>query len=254
MKKFYWMIGIGLILTLLPLVTICTNHCPNQTVSIVINILATIGSGILCSAIVSFIIEKSNNNRTLKLKKEQQKYILLSIKTSLLNLLSLEYRDLSEYLTLSNTKNRYKIIRNEIEIEKVLNHINNCLNQITKDLPTLYLTSNVIDKNYIKRIKRRNQLAFENKLPYYERLNKELLKIYEDSNLYYISEIFSEEQLKNIHDIQIDVDSIILFSNENGLESLFEYKQIFIKDIINTLNLFDIMKSDKISCSYISIV
>ena len=87
----------------------------------------------MCSAVVSYIIEASNNKRDESLKKEQQKYILSSTQNSLLWLFSLEYKNLTEYLTLSDTTNKYKTNKNELEVEKALNEVSNYLSQITNN-------------------------------------------------------------------------------------------------------------------------
>lgn len=244
MKKYFWMIAVGFVLTISFIATIWTN----KTWSIIFNIIAMIGSGILCSAVVSYIFEISNNKRDEKLKREQQKYILSSAKDSLLWLFSLEYKNLSEYLTLSDATNKFKTDKKELEVEKVLNEVSNYLSQITNNASICFQFTNVIDSNYLTRIKRRDDLAFKNNLPYYERLNKELLKINGDSNYYYTTGIFTKEQLKIIQDIQIDIDPIIYYSNENNLDILFEFKEIFITNISKHLSLFNIKESDKIVC------
>ncbi len=238
------MIVIGFVLTISFIATIWLKGAWNT----IFNIFAMIGSGILCSAVVSYIIEASNNKRDENLKKEQQKYVLSSVQNSLLWLFSLEYKNLSEYLGLSDTTNKYKTNKKELEVEKALNEVRNYLSQITNNASICFQFTNVIDSNYLTRIKRRDDLAFKNNLPYYERLNKELLKIYEDSNYYLTIGILGKEQLRVIHDLQIDVDQIIYYSNENNLDTLFEFKEIFIKNISKNLSLFNIKESDKIIC------
>lgn len=244
MKKYFWMMLAGSIATLSIIATIWTD----KTWTVIFNLIAMLGSGILCSAVVSYIIEISNNKRDENLKQKQQEYILSSIKDSLLWLFSLEYKNLSEYLTLSNTTNKYKTNKKELEVEEVLNEVSNYLKQITNNATICFLYTNVIDSNYLTRIKRRDDLAFKNNLPYYERLNKELLRINGDSNYYFTTGIFCKEQLSVIRDMQIDVDQIIYHSNENNLDTLFEFKEMFITNISKHLSLFNIKEYDKIIC------
>lgn len=244
MQKYFWMIAVGFVLTISFIATIWLKGVWDT----IFNIVAMIGSGILCSAVVSYIIEISNNKRDEKLKQEQQKYILSSAKDSLLWLFSLEYKNLSEYLTLSDTTNKFKTNKTELEVKEILNEVSNYLSQITNNASICFQFTNVIDSNYLTRIKRRDDLAFKNNLPYYERLNKELLRINGDSNYYFTTGIFCKEQLSVIRDMQIDVDQIIYYSNENNLDILFEFKEIFITNISKHLNLFNIKESDKIVC------
>lgn len=244
MKKYIWMMLAGSIATLSIIATIWTD----KTWTVIFNLIAMLGSGILCSAVVSYITEISNNKRDENLKQKQREYILSSLKDSSLWLFSLEYKNLSKYLTLGDTTNKYKTNKKELEVEEVLNEVSNYLRQITNNATICFLYTNVIDSNYLTRIKRRDDLAFKNNLPYYERLNKELLKINGDSNYYYTTGIFGKEQLSVIRNIQIDIDRIIYHSNENNLDTLFEYKEMFITNISKHLNLFNIKESDKIIC------
>lgn len=251
MKKYYWMMAVGTIATLSFIATIWLE---NRAWNIIINIIAMIGSGILCSAIVSYIIEISENKRIEKLKCEQRSYILSSVKCLILHLLSSEYKNLSEYVVLSDITNKFKTTNEEIEIKTVIDKLCDWINYITNNVSICYQYSNVVDSNFLVKIKRRNELAFQYLLPYYEKLNKDLLKIYEDSNVYFIDGIFDKEQLEKIHSIQIDVDSIIACSNENSIDLLFEYKKMFITNINNVLDIFSVEESETIKCLYKSVV
>ena len=59
MKKYFWMIAVGFVLTISFIATIWLKGVWDT----IFNIVAMIGSGILCSAVVSYIIEISNNKR-----------------------------------------------------------------------------------------------------------------------------------------------------------------------------------------------
>ena len=251
MKKYYWMMAAGIVATLSLVVNIWIK---DYAWTIIINIIAMVGSGILCSAIVSYIIEVSENKRIEKMKCEQRDYILSSVKYSLLSLFSSEYKNLSEYITLNDTTNKYKTTCDEIDIKNVIDKLCDLTNQIMNNAAVCYQFSTVIDSSFLARIKRRNELAFQLLLPYYEKLNKDLLKIYEDSNIYFIDGIFDKEQLDKIHSIQIDVDSIIGCANESNIDLLFEYKDMFFADIKDVLGIFNIEQSQKIKCFYKSIV
>ena len=117
MKKYIWMIAVGFVLTISFIATIWLK-CVWDTI---FNIVAMIGSGILCSAVVSYIIEISNNKRDEKLKQEQQKYIFSSAKDSLLWLFSLEYKNKFRLFS------EYTIAKNIIESEKSTLFSNNWL-------------------------------------------------------------------------------------------------------------------------------
>lgn len=251
MKKCYiWMIIIGIIATLIYIITIWTEIVWDT----ILNIVLTMGSGVLCSAIVAWISESIQKKNDGNKKREQRNYILSVVKNLFLILFSSEYKNLSEYLILNDKSNKYKTISKEIKVENVLDELNVMLEQITDNVTTSYQLPDIIDSNYLMKINKRNELAFRSLLCLYERLNKDLLKIYEDSNIYFLDEVFNKGQIEKIHNIQMDIDSIIACSNENDIELLFEIKRPFIKDIKKSLDVFNIKPSERIKCYYKSIV
>ena len=143
----------------------------------ILNASSSIMAGIAFGFWVSYVFERANEKGKEKLKREQQKYVLSSIKNSLFWLFSLEYKNLSEYLTLSDTTSNHKFINEEIDVEKALSVIKDCLSEIKNYASVCYAIPDVIDSSYLKRIKRREELAHILSLPIYEKLNKDLLKI-----------------------------------------------------------------------------
>lgn len=246
MKKYFWMLFVGIVATFSYIITIWTNHVGDT----IINIIAMIGSGLFCSALVSYRIEYLENKRTKMIKGEQRDYILSSIKMSLFNILSLEYNNLSRYLALHDTKNKYKKDQEEIEITAAMDKLCDWLDQISGSLSSWYKLPPIIDLNDVNKINESNRLAFQAILPHYEKLYKDLLKIHENSYIYLIEEIFNEEQLDKIHSVLIDVDAIITYSNEICIDGLFEFKKTFITNLSNLLDIFHIERSKKIKCCY----
>ena len=64
---------------------------------VIINIVSIIGSGVLCSAIVSWLVEESNKKQKEETIREQRKFILGTLSAQTKSILSWEICALSQY-------------------------------------------------------------------------------------------------------------------------------------------------------------
>ena len=74
--KYKIMICTGLILTCCLFFELIKLPC---WLDVIINIVSIIGSGVLCSAIVSWLVEESNEKQKIETAKEQRKFILSTL-------------------------------------------------------------------------------------------------------------------------------------------------------------------------------
>jgi hypothetical protein len=237
------MIVVGAILTASFVITIWTN--PN--IDAIINIVAMVGSGVFCSAIVALFTEL-RNERILELEHNRQReYILSSLKNSLKFFFVWELKQISSYSILAKTDNK-KTNKYELSILDSINKIINYLEQISSSIETIYQYSSVIDSEYLKRIKARNNLAYESVLPYYKNLQSIISSLIIDSNNYLISGVLDEKKINTLKDMQQDINAIIGYSNEDGLELLFEFKLLFFKNLSEYLDAIEINKSERLNC------
>ena len=96
------------------------------------------------------------------------------------------------------------------DIDNIIsNEKNTNLSQIINNASICFQFTNVIDSNYLTRIKRRDDLAFKNNLPYYEKLNKELKWTDREINR------FEGRIQDTLKEIQKDVDEIKVQMKEN---------------------------------------
>ena len=243
------MIVVGAILTASFVITIWTN--PN--IDAIINIVAMVGSGVFCSAIVALFTEL-RNERILELEHNRQReYILSSLKNSLKFFFVWELKQISSYSILAKTDNK-KTNKYELSVLDSINKIINYLEQISSSIETIYQYSSVIDSEYLKRMKARNNLAYESVLPYYKNLQSIISSLIIDSNNYLISGVLNEKKINTLKDMQQDISTIIDYSNEDGLELLFEFKLLFFKNLSEYLDAIEINKSEKLNCHIIEII
>lgn len=241
MKKYFFMFILGLLATFSFIFTIWAD----EETDIVLNIIAMIGSGIFCSALVSLIIEQSNKKRELQRKQDEQKFILSSVKDILISITKSELRYLSEYVLFEN--NSAKTIKRDLsfplQIKNVTKYLTDIINSLYKN------TSVVIDENYLKKQKRKRDLAYGMLLPYYRTLNHSLLKVIEDSPFYYINGNLSEDTIKALKKIQQNIDDIITYSSEETIDLLFEFKKIFFEHISPIVKVLGINENEFYPCN-----
>ena len=237
------MIVVGAILTALFVITIWSN----QNVDVIINIVAMVGSGIFCSAIVALFTEL-RNERILELEHSRQReYILSSLKNSLKFFFVWELKQVSSYAVLSKSGNK-KTNKYDLSVLDSINKIVNYLEQISSSIETICQYSSVIDSEYLKRIKARNNLVYESILPYYKNLQSIISYLIIDSNNYLISGVLDEKKINTLKDMQQELNTIIEYSNEDGLELLLEFKLLFFKNLPKYLDTIEINKSEKLNC------
>ena len=139
------MIISGVVLTLLLIATIWTN----DEIDVIFNILSMIGSGIFCSAIVSWIIEENNIRKAREEKIKHREFILKGIRTRLKTYLFWEVDQLSQYDLLQiddSLKTRRRI---EYSIAKVIRKLQEYITKINTTEELLFETANVTYSEYL---------------------------------------------------------------------------------------------------------
>ena len=147
---------------------------------IILNIIAMIGSGVLCSTIVSLFLERKSENE----KKKQSAFILEGIKNRLRFLLLWELNALSSYAILTKPNSTKITQKSKLTLKDSISKINELLENITKNIESVYQYSNVIDAEYMEKLKIKNNLAFGTSLPYYKDLLSKISDLLINSNNY----------------------------------------------------------------------
>lgn len=94
-KEYIFMIVLGLVMTLAMFIKMCDGITKFWT--ILCDFTAMIGGGILCSTIVSYVIDKQNKKREQRDREEQRKYIFSSVKNNFMRLFERELFEISDY-------------------------------------------------------------------------------------------------------------------------------------------------------------
>ncbi|MBO5394279.1 MAG: hypothetical protein J6A28_00010 [Clostridia bacterium] len=138
MKKYIWMLSIGLVFSF----SLCFSIIPGCPYWLVVltDIFAMLGSGLVCSAVVTWIVE-SNNEKHRKIDIKRQKVFALSaIVDRTKYLLKNEIRNMSAFLLVREEKKR-KIRKVNASIEETAEILSEMLARINPIIKTEYKPS-----------------------------------------------------------------------------------------------------------------
>ena len=243
--RYIIMMIIGSICTGLYVATLWANSIWDM----IFNILAMLGSGVFCSALVSLIIETRNEIMLEQEHKRQRDYILSSFRNSVKSLIELELRCLSRYCLLLEAEDVKKTHNCKLPINTTIDKILDYLSQLRESVQMCYQYSNVIDSNYLKRIKYRNTFAYELTFSHYTYIQKSLEHLVYESNNYLIAGVLDEKAIKSLKDMNSGCVLVIESSHEDKLDLLFEYKFILFNEMGKHLKNLGFDLNEELNCS-----
>lgn len=244
-RVYVWMIVVGIVLT----ISLVSKIWTGDNIDIIFDIIAMIGSGVLCSAIVALLTEIRNEKMMSMAQQKNRGFVLSVITNGIKGLLILELKYLSAYALLSNTE-RKETQNCDLAISEIIDKINCILGTITSSIETIYQSSHIprIDNAYLKRISERSHLAYQCVFPYYENLRNTTQKLLDESNYCLISGILDEDTITFLNAMQQDLSSIIASSDDANLELLFEFKMIFFDNLSKYLDVLGVDKDELLHC------
>ena len=222
----------------------------NTVLAVCLNICAMLGSGVLCSSIVSLIIEHNTKKVQTEEHKRQCEFIFKTLHIDLSRIAAEELRNLSEYSVLREKKEEKCWVSDNMTLSEILSKLQAYLEVLSTDFEMANQFAYHIDSEYMNSIKDKNALAFENALTYYRILDDSLNVVLEQSNVYYLAHIISENQISILKDIKHATSDVIHNSHEGDLEQTFIMKKLFFMSMQECLQAFDVDATKKIRCSY----
>ena len=226
--KYKIMIFTGLILTCCLFFELIKLPC---WLGVIINIVSIIGSGVLCSAIVSWFVEKSNKKQNIETAKEQRKFILGTLCAQVKSILSWEIRALSQYSHIRVSGER-KIILIESTIEEGIEVLKSILKELNQDIDSMYQFSKNIDSEYLERRRLKSAYLCEELMPYYKAIHKTLLSVIENSSMYLLGEILNQKDIEILNDFEHIVECIIWRCESDDNSIILAYKKRFAENLL----------------------
>ena len=240
-RTYLIMIICGVILTLSLIATIWTN----DEIDLIFNILAMLGSGVFCSAIVSWIVEHNNIKMIKEERLIQSKFVLRRVFNRLNTYIFWEIGQLSQYSLLSIEDSKKKREFNEYTQKEIIDKINEYLLAINNSVESIYQWSDVIDSKYLKRVEKRDSLVFKQILPIVKRLKEEITNVLSDVSMYYINEVLDDDKVKALEELEIMLVDIINFSEGESIELTLEFKKMFFENLQGILERLEVNLKDK---------
>ena len=245
----YWLMIVGGVLGVLSYIGMI--WVGNNTVAdVFLNIFAMLGSGVLCSAIVSIVIEHNAKKMQDEEHKKQCEFIFSTLRIDLFRIAIEELRNISEYIILRDKNEDKCWISNKMTLPEIVLKNQEYLEILSTDFDMAYQFVSCIDSEYMNNVKNRDALAYGNALTYYKILRNSLEIVLEQSHVYYLAHIFSESQISALKDLKLTTDNVIYNSNDGDFEQTFIMKKVFFMSVEECLQVFEIDTTKKVLCSY----
>lgn len=205
-----------------------------QTNNLAVTIVTSIGSGILCSAIVSMLVEFFNEKRDISNKLQIKCSVFDMLKNDLIYLLTQECKYSSYYLVIENQRKKSNIIKisaGEI-IEKIIKNLILINDTIQKEFQehTIHINS-----EWLKNNQEKDKTLYYCTLPYYKRVKVDINNILSNQILLLTQNTLSKDEIDFLKTCEFIIDDIIQFSESESRELLIEIKEAFYKESINKL-------------------
>lgn len=229
------LIVFGVVSSLSPVVNLFVE---NDIVDVIVTIFASLGGGLLCSAIVSLLVEKFNEIRDLKQLEKERDFITRWAKLNLRILIERERNYLFKFLNESNKKI-------SITLQTAIEDLVVLAEEIEKDIVNKITQNIVIDVNYLKNKDKKEKYLFSYSLPYYKGLRNSLVYLSDNAMLFYTQRIFDDKVIDKLNEVICTTEQIICECENKNYELLLEMKQIFFNDLKELCDIFKInLKSE----------
>lgn len=203
----------------------------------VFDFMLAIGSGILCSAVVSWIVECKNNRVIKRERAIQREHILRLVVANIKILLKKEISCLTECFIICKKK---ESIRQKLTHKSVCEKIQDCIENITNAIVSDSLSNTNCANDQDHQLQQKYYLAHKKTLCFYSDLVRSLSGIIVEINYFMVSGVFSDQDKDNLEKMYYDVLGIIEGQDNVSLDNLLGYKQNFYQNIyeyLNTLNI-----------------
>ena len=251
MKKssYVWMFLVGGFSSLLMLVNMC--EIP-EWLTHVFSFASVIGSGIFCSALVTYLVEKQNEKHEERQKEIQQKYALDSVQRKFIRLCEREYKELSCYYSKYILKTKDSLIREDLSIKTVTQKVHYLLTEIEKYEENQKDEEIGITKESLELSDIRWHYLVTSKLDIYKSLIELLMRLLDDTAVYISLSIFDNERIQNLRYLACEIQDIVNFSSDTLLDdgSIIVFKKLFFEHANETLTNLKISYDNIVSCQH----
>ena len=250
-RVYYWMVSIGGILSLSMLMDLF--DIP-ESLSIICAFLSMIGGGVLCSALVSFLIEKQNEARNKKQKMDMREYSLKSVKHDFERLCEREFAQLSCYYSRYILGREDKFQRESFSIATISRNVYMLLSEIenNEDDKRKETTEIIISMETLEFEEKKKYHLMSANLPYYKAMLQSLVNLSSDFALFLSSGVFSDKDIEELKSFTSDIQDVLTFSSDIEMDdgTILVMKGMIYEKAADILILLNIPADTTISCQY----
>ena len=221
MKKYIIMLSVGLLFSFSLCFTIIEG-CP-YWVNLLMDIFTMLGSGLVCSTVVSWCVELNNMKREKQLINRQRIFALSAVVSRTKYLIKNEIKNMSGFLIMREERKR-KVRKAKASIEECVNNLHNMLIRINSIMKAEYKPSPL-----------KERMLFADMVPAYQALNRNVLNVLSDSSVYFVNGVLDEESVEKLQEFQERLNEIISLSYASSVEEVIEEKLAFIEEILTIL-------------------
>ena len=248
-KNYIFLIIVSLVMTSVMFLKLCEGVTPFGMV--LCDFIAMIGGGILCSTIVSCIIEVRTKRKEKLDKEEQRKYILASVRNRFIRLFEREMFGISLYYDKHISENLHKWETETFSVRQIGAKLVWLLNEIQAE-EEKERQSDVIITIDLKKIEEQRKFLISSSEIYYESLLQSLLEMDASYNMYLISGLLNEHQIEVLRDLARDIQDVLLCTPEECIDdgTVLEFKKILFEKASQYCAVFDILDDEKVRVQY----
>lgn len=231
-KTYFWLLIIGVLLTIAYVSVIWVD---DKVLATILNILAMLGSGIFCSAIVSLVFEINNSRRDEKERKIKRTYILNDIYNSTNAIILREIMYSSRFCLEFN--NDRKINKTPISVKNAIDKTLTFFNETIDIYCSNKLTSETIKEKNEVHLGRVCKLGSSE----YKKLLEEIKEIVSKSHIFLMDGTLSTAQIDCLNKMVAYIESLVNAEDNYNYYDMVLYCKIrvfrFLNEFLNVLEI-----------------
>lgn len=202
----------------------------------VFDISLAIGSGLLCSAVVSWLVEDSHNRMLRKERAMQVEFIFYELNIVLHALLFDEIQNISKAVTLMS-KEKCKQVLKHAKTRDVVKQLYDMCNCAKTKLSNVDVNNPLPEQE--KLVASLNKYICNKSSQIYEKLKVELNQLINAEKILIINKILTQEQCNKLHDFHKDTLGI-LKEIDNDIRLTMDYKIILYDRLLKYMEILSL--------------
>lgn len=217
-----------------------------------LSFISMIGGGVLCSALVTLIIEIQNDNRDKKRCEEQRLLLLADVKYRLFDIYKKEAKVLSWYYNKHVLNEQYTYVEHDISCKELVVFLSLLTDKLYKEEQKNASYDFDNPREVVKKSKDKKACLVTHTQNSYNYLLTSLNKLSNEFPLLVTCGILNEDSIKALKHMSLTIEYILSYTNPAHYEiefALFE-KKYFFDEAEQYLQVLNISNQETINCFF----